>query len=333
MRFGCALAGVLFVVLFVPAQSAFADAPLQCAVHPGGPSGGNPGLGVTVHSVLNFDVPQGASSVSGSATVGLYPSWNVMFSNAAPVAVTAPTITTSSALPGLSGSCTEPSLDPGSAVGLQGLASAAITQTRSLGYDSSNTVTPSLLPAAGGDVTEQFTVRFTDPRLAHGDITVSAGNGDVTVLSQDIPSNLDQHETVSADGGEWDLSNAQLDKTYVFRALVEVGSAPEPFVFSPPGFIRVDYPGNCDPCGLRTTGSSVTVPDANLEGSFVFSVDQADLPWTVFHVDELNTFYADQKSELTADQCKNGGWTTYGVFKNQGDCVSFVATKGENPPG
>ena len=31
-------------------------------------------------------------------------------------------------------------------------------------------------------------------------------------------------------------------------------------------------------------------------------------------------------------QCKNGGWRTYGVFKNQGDCVSFVATKGKNPP-
>ena len=33
------------------------------------------------------------------------------------------------------------------------------------------------------------------------------------------------------------------------------------------------------------------------------------------------------------DQCKNGGWRNYGVFKNQGDCVSFVATKGKNPPG
>ena len=32
------------------------------------------------------------------------------------------------------------------------------------------------------------------------------------------------------------------------------------------------------------------------------------------------------------DQCKNGGWQTYGVFKNQGDCVSFVATRGKNPP-
>jgi hypothetical protein len=32
------------------------------------------------------------------------------------------------------------------------------------------------------------------------------------------------------------------------------------------------------------------------------------------------------------DECKNGGWRTYGVFKNQGDCVSFVATGGKNPP-
>ena len=30
------------------------------------------------------------------------------------------------------------------------------------------------------------------------------------------------------------------------------------------------------------------------------------------------------------DQCKNGGWKTFGVFKNQGDCVSFIATKGKN---
>jgi parallel beta-helix repeat protein len=35
----------------------------------------------------------------------------------------------------------------------------------------------------------------------------------------------------------------------------------------------------------------------------------------------------------TADQCMKGGWQSYGIFKNQGDCVSFVATHGKNPPG
>jgi hypothetical protein len=34
------------------------------------------------------------------------------------------------------------------------------------------------------------------------------------------------------------------------------------------------------------------------------------------------------------DDCKDGGWQTFTSpsFKNQGDCVSFVATHGKNPP-
>lgn len=34
----------------------------------------------------------------------------------------------------------------------------------------------------------------------------------------------------------------------------------------------------------------------------------------------------------STDQCKNGGWQVFGIFKNQGDCVSYVATGGKNPP-
>jgi hypothetical protein len=30
------------------------------------------------------------------------------------------------------------------------------------------------------------------------------------------------------------------------------------------------------------------------------------------------------------DQCKNGGWQNFGIFKNQGDCVSFFTAGG--PP-
>jgi hypothetical protein len=35
------------------------------------------------------------------------------------------------------------------------------------------------------------------------------------------------------------------------------------------------------------------------------------------------------------DQCKNGGWQSFVSqgFKNQGDCVSYVATNGKNEPG
>jgi hypothetical protein len=33
------------------------------------------------------------------------------------------------------------------------------------------------------------------------------------------------------------------------------------------------------------------------------------------------------------EECKGGGWKTFGVFKNQGDCVSFMVPGGKNPPG
>ncbi len=32
------------------------------------------------------------------------------------------------------------------------------------------------------------------------------------------------------------------------------------------------------------------------------------------------------------EQCKNGGWRRFPGFKNQGDCVSFVAPGGKTPP-
>jgi hypothetical protein len=32
-------------------------------------------------------------------------------------------------------------------------------------------------------------------------------------------------------------------------------------------------------------------------------------------------------------QCSDGGFSQFGVFKNQGDCVAFVATQGSNEPG
>ena len=36
---------------------------------------------------------------------------------------------------------------------------------------------------------------------------------------------------------------------------------------------------------------------------------------------------------LTADMCKKDGWMTFApLFKNQGDCVSFVVTGGRNEP-
>jgi hypothetical protein len=40
----------------------------------------------------------------------------------------------------------------------------------------------------------------------------------------------------------------------------------------------------------------------------------------------------EQVLPSTKDDCKDGGWESFGVFKNQGDCVSYLATGGTNEP-
>ncbi len=59
----------------------------------------------------------------------------------------------------------------------------------------------------------------------------------------------------------------------------------------------------------------------------------------------VSGWYGDNGGSLTVDiyrvnprptstaQCLKDGWKSYGVFKNQGDCVSYVATGGTNRPG
>jgi hypothetical protein len=45
------------------------------------------------------------------------------------------------------------------------------------------------------------------------------------------------------------------------------------------------------------------------------------------------TVHDAQPFPTSKEQYKNGGWRSFGsTFKNQGDCVSFVATRGKNPP-
>lgn len=59
-------------------------------------------------------------------------------------------------------------------------------------------------------------------------------------------------------------------------------------------------------------------------------------PWSCFGTVDLafRTYVAVPPAlPTTKEDCTNGGWQNYGgKFKNQGDCVSFVASGGNNPP-
>ena len=99
------------------------------------------------------------------------------------------------------------------------------------------------------------------------------------------------------------------------------------------------YPN--DPCGATFSGSAYpTPPSFTVTSGFVtgvntvsFTVDNCNTPSST-GVDFIGTVSYNRASVLPAStaQCKNGGWTSYGIFKNQGDCVSYVATKGKNGP-
>jgi hypothetical protein len=93
--------------------------------------------------------------------------------------------------------------------------------------------------------------------------------------------------------------------------------APEPDLFPPGILVSVEDNGpSQDSIGwqpLATLPSDCPLPSAVL-GATTISGDV-----TVTDAPALPT---------SKDQCKHGGWETYGVFKNQGDCVSFRRDQG-----
>jgi hypothetical protein len=63
-------------------------------------------------------------------------------------------------------------------------------------------------------------------------------------------------------------------------------------------------------------------------GNFHGNTDAFTINGTTYDFELLN-------APTSEAQCKNGGWTTTtddqgNGFKNQGDCVSYVATRGKN---
>jgi len=52
-----------------------------------------------------------------------------------------------------------------------------------------------------------------------------------------------------------------------------------------------------------------------------------------FGAEDLYVTTRAQIFPATKDECKNGGFERFGIFKNQGDCVSYAATGDGNQPG
>jgi hypothetical protein len=139
------------------------------------------------------------------------------------------------------------------------------------------------------------------------------------------------------------------------------GNKPQPITFNIPGGLpltagmqyvlffttSMDFAANAgtSPGFVGYTGAT----DTYSGGDEVYVDDSGDpTQWTMkvwthpalfgcppcFNQDDL-AFQASFSSPLPTSkaQCRNGGWQNFGTtFKNQGDCVSFVASGGKNPP-
>jgi hypothetical protein len=135
------------------------------------------------------------------------------------------------------------------------------------------------------------------------------------------------------------------------------GFAPQPITFNIPGGLpltagaqyvlffttSMDAAANAGITAVGFVGYTST--DTYMGGDWVYIDDGGDPnQWTTkgwwhpalfFPGQDDLAFQASFSSPLPTSkaQCMNGGWKNFGTtFKNQGDCVSFVASGGKNPP-
>jgi hypothetical protein len=87
-----------------------------------------------------------------------------------------------------------------------------------------------------------------------------------------------------------------------------------------PGLVDCARPVTPGAGGILATDFGVPDPNVGQTVSFGDPDDNDDLN------ESANLITPSQ------DQCRNGGWRNFGQFKNHGDCMSFVATGGKNPP-
>jgi hypothetical protein len=115
------------------------------------------------------------------------------------------------------------------------------------------------------------------------------------------------------------------------------------------GTAPIGQNGPYNSLNVGVEGSATVGTDVNTDNVFwntstaVWYADGGDAGVGIFREDTAWTPYGTVAIQITAsaplvgpptnkDQCKNGGWKTFNnpSFKNQGDCVSYVATGGKN---
>ncbi|MBA3261187.1 MAG: HYR domain-containing protein [Thermoleophilaceae bacterium] len=136
--------------------------------------------------------------------------------------------------------------------------------------------------------------RFSSPIGGVGDFVITDAVADTSPPILTVPSGI----AVNASG----LSGARV--TYSISATDNLDTSPD-VTCNPPS-------GSTFPVGTTIVTCTATDDSGNKT---------------------TKSFNVVVRLPTSKQECKNGGWRNFGsVFKNQGDCVSFVATGGKKPP-
>ncbi len=273
-----------------------------------------------------FDVaalpPTATNAQAGTVRTGTR-NWGAFFGNRSPNSVTNPTVSVQSGydpsqymffwknqpVSAFPVTDSQSTLDPGQvfSAGSSGLGSN-IPVNFTLGYNSTRTVSPLMIPVGGTDQAVTITVTLMDSRYAAVPpdvfsfiiVTVGSNLSGVSLVSTTNPKNLNQGEMLDTPVPmfglfQWNLSDPQLHKPYRFSAVLHVPNASgTPFKYRP--FVNMSGQRNtvlCSDC----SGSSVTVGDATLDGnvpgsgSATFSVTETGHMWTEAHTDGYGIIY------------------------------------------
>lgn len=101
-----------------------------------------------------------------------------------------------------------------------------------------------------------------------------------------------------------------------------------------------------DSSGVQVAGPGVVNDTSSFTDKLLLSWDTTSVPEGIYTIKLEARDAAGNKDDGSVDwhtvtvnntpdnkdDCKKDGWESFGVFKNQGDCVSFVATGGKNLP-
>jgi hypothetical protein len=97
------------------------------------------------------------------------------------------------------------------------------------------------------------------------------------------------------------------------------------------GTLRGLVPFRLDGTVLTFSTSLALISEHSLDGHFAYELLLTRYGSTTQFLQ--NNSVVRRSGPTSKDQCKSGGWKTFEIFRNQGDCVSFVATGDNSPPG